>query len=360
MQKGFPLEFLSDLIQSELVGDPHLIIRAVDNLSTAGPDDLSFFSEPKYRKDFKETKAGAIIVLPNTPLPEGRSYLIHKDPAAAFEKILFEFHKDDPSSGFTGRHPTAVIHQESKIGKETDIGPFVVIDKGCIIGDRCKIMPHTYIGPGVIVGDDCIIHPNVTIHTRCKIGNRVQIQSGSVIGSAGFRYRPNKEGKNIHVSHFGSVVIEDDVSIGSNTTIDQGLCKPTKIGRGTKIDSLVMIAHNVSVDEDCLIVAQTGVAGSSHIGKRVTLAAQVGVADHVTIEDNTILGARAGVRSDVSSGIYSGTPLLPLAEYTRNQVNLRNLNEYIKRLIDLEKQVKELSVHSNLRYQYASTSEIGE
>lgn len=346
MSPGLSFQFLCDLIQGELVGDPSFIIRAADNLQTAGPDEISFFADAKYQKHFKETKAGAIIVPPNTPLQSGKNYIIHPKPFASFQKVLAEFHKDDLTTGFTGKHPTAVIHQEAKIGQETDIGPFVVIDRGCVIGRRCKIMPHVYLGPGVQIGDDCIIYPNTTIHSRCKIGNRVEIQSGCVIGAPGFGYRPNEKGEHIHNKHYGSVVIEDDVEIGSNTTIDQGVSKPTRIGRGTKIDGLVMIAHNVEIGEHCLIVAQTGIAGSSRLGKRVTLAAQVGIADHVTIEDNTILGARSGVRSDVASGIHSGTPLLPLSEYTKNQVHLRNLNQHVKRLSALEKEVKALQEKS--------------
>lgn len=342
--KKYTLQELALLTQATLQGNPDVIISGADALNTAGPEDVSFLANPRYRSLLKNTQAGVVCVDPQTPLEEGKNYLISEDPSRIFQVIIdallaSEFH----SSGFAGIHPTAVIHPSVKLGDNVQLGPYVVIDKGASIGNRTIIHSHVSIGPGVEIQDDCLIYSHVTIREKCKIGNRVILQPGCVIGSCGFGYTPTANGEHKKLEQLGTVIIEDDVEVGSNTTIDRARFKVTLISRGTKIDNLVQIGHNVSIGPHNLVISQTGIAGSVKTGKNVIFGGQAGVVGHLEIADHVMIASRGGVSKSISTpGKYAGGPHMPLAEYNRQQVHLRKIFNYVKEIESLKKRLEEL------------------
>lgn len=342
--KKFTLSELAELTQSTLIGDPHHCICGVDALDSACPEDASFLANARYRALLKETKAGVICIDKQTPPEEGKNFLVSDDPSRAFQ-IIVEATLISPynTSGFKGIHPTAVVHPTAKIGSNVQIGPYVVIDQGAVIGPNTILAPFVSIGPGTIVGADCHFHSHASVREKCVIGNRVILQPGAVIGSCGFGYTTDAKGRHAKLDQLGNVVIEDDVEVGANTTIDRARFKTTRIGRGTKIDNLVQIGHNVAIGEDNIIVSQTGVAGSVKTGKNVVFGGQAGVVGHLEIADFTMIATRGGVSKSITeSGKYAGSPVMNLADYNRQQVHLRKITTYVKQIDELEKRLKEL------------------
>lgn len=339
--KRYTLKELAELTRSQLAGDPSYAIDSFADLETAHEGQISFFTEPlydhtRYAQALKETKAGAVIVSPKTALIPGRNFLIHSSPSAAFQQIVEHFHPP-VQTGFSGIHPTAVIHPSCKIEPDVWVGPYCVIDHSVVIGRNTRLGSGCHIGPETVIGADCVIYPQVTIRERTRVGSRVTIQPGAVIGSCGFGYFTDERGKHRPLKQLGIVVIEDDVDIGANTAIDRASFKETRIKRGTKIDNLVQIGHNVTIGEDNLIVSQTGIAGSAETGRHVVLGGQVAINGHIKLADGVIVTARSGVSKSISqAGKYGGVPATTLAEYNRNAVQLRNIEKLIKRIEKLE------------------------
>ena len=291
MTKAFSLGELSELTETELVGDPDLEISSVDNLESASEKDASFLANPKYKEAMKQSKAGVICIDRKTAVVKGKNFLISDNPSRAFqiiaEKIIASTHH---RSGFIGIHPTAIIHESVKIGKDVTIGPHAVVDAYTVIGEGSQIYPNVYVGVCTKIGENCILYSNSTIRERCILGNRVILQPGAVIGSCGYGYTTNPQtGHHTKLEQLGNVVLEDDVEIGANTTIDRARFKETLIKKGTKLDNLVQIAHNVELGENNIIVSQTGIAGSSKLGNNDFLGGQAGVVGHVSITDNVKL-----------------------------------------------------------------------
>lgn len=344
-KKVFTLAELAEFTKSTLIGDPTFRVTNVADLESAGSEDASFLSNPNYEKAMLSSKAGVVFISKDTQIADGRNFLISDNPSRAFQNTLEAFLGDalHQQSGFEGIHPTAVIHATAKFGKNANIGPHAVIDKNVVIGKSTTICAGCYIGPSVIIGDECYIHPNVTIREGCQIGHRVIIQPGAVIGSCGFGYTTDKQGRHTKLNQVGIVIIEDDVEIGANTTVDRSRFKSTRIGRGSKLDNLVQIGHGVMVGEDNILVSQTGIAGSSKTGKNVVLAGQVAVSGHLSIPDGTMIAGKSGVSKSIKkSGKYGGIPVLPLAEYNRNSVYLRNIEKYVEEIRDLKQRLKEI------------------
>ncbi len=341
MQKTFSIEELAKLTDSTIVGDPQHPITGVEDLEGATSTEVSFLANPRYVSQMRTSKAGAIFIHPEVDRPTSGNFLLNIDPSSAFQKAIDAFFPENSTcSGFTGIHETAVIHKEALIGKGVNIGPYAVIDRGVKVGDGTSIGPHTYIGAETSIGEGCTLHAHVTIRERCQIGNRVIFQPGAVIGSCGFGYATDKYGKHKALRQVGVVIIEDDVEVGANTTIDRARFKITRICRGTKIDNLVQIGHQVCVGEDNLIVSQTGIAGSSKTGKNVILAGQVGIIGHITIGDHVVLAARTAASKSVTTpGVYSGVPATPIHEYNKHMVRLRNVPKLEERLAKLEKAI---------------------
>lgn len=330
----FRLDELAKLTNAKLVGSPDWIINNVSDLENADIHDASFLNNPlytpqRYESAMRASKAGVIFVTPNTTLTEGKNYLIHNNPSQAFQIVIDELYRNKLElSGFEGIHPTAVIHETSSLGKNVRVGPHAVIDKDVQIGDNTFIGAGSYIGPGVKIGDNCVLHPHVTVREHCMIGNRVILQPGSVIGSCGFGYVNDPETKHhIKLNQVGIVIVEDDVEIGANTTIDRARFKATVIGRGTKIDNLVQIAHGVKIGPFNLIVAQTGFAGSTKTGRYNVFGGQVAVNGHIETPDGAIFAARSGITKSITKpGKYGGVPAIPLDEDNRRGVHLKLKN----------------------------------
>ncbi|QVL57194.1 MAG: UDP-3-O-(3-hydroxymyristoyl)glucosamine N-acyltransferase [Simkaniaceae bacterium] len=345
MTKTFSLGELSELTETELVGNPDLEISSVDNLESASEKDASFLANPKYNEAMKQSSAGVICIDRKTEVVEGKNFLISDNPSRTFqliaEKIIASTHQ---GSGFSGVHPTAVIHESATIGKDVTIGPHAVIDAYAVIGDGSQIYPNVYIGVAVKLGENCALYPNSVVRERCILGNRVILQPGAVIGSCGYGYTTDTiTGRHTKLEQLGNVVLEDDVEIGANTTIDRARFKQTLIRKGTKLDNLVQVAHNVELGENNIIVSQTGIAGSSKLGNNVFLGGQAGVVGHISITDNVKVATRGGVSKSITqAGIYGGGPVSPMPEFNKRQVLLRKIATFVSDLANLKKRVDKL------------------
>ncbi len=341
MADGRPLRELAAVVGGEVVGDEDTGIRSVASIETADTGDITFVASPKYRRLVSTTKASAIIVAKDTEPLDGVNLLCVENPYLAFAKLLEIFRP--AVACYEGVHPKAEIHSNAVIGAGASIYPYVVVDDGVKIGKGVVVYPGVYLGYGVEVGDYSVIHSNVSIMERCTIGKRVTIHSNTVIGSDGFGYVKSGE-KNYKIPQIGAVVIEDEVEIGAGVTIDRATLGTTAIGKGTKIDNLVQIGHNVEIGENSIIVAQVGIAGSVKIGKRVTIGGQVGVAGHIEIGDDTMVGARSGVAASLpAGGIFTGVPAKKHTTWLRIQGATSKLPEMARRLRQLEEKVEDLA-----------------
>lgn len=325
---------------AEIEGDPGLEILGVAPLDRAGPGELSFLANPKYAAELASTKASAVILAPGVA-NEGRAVLRVKDPYLAFAKAVSLLYPPSAPS-FRGLHPSAVVAEGARVAPTAVLMPFVVVDRGASIGDRSILFPFVYVGENARVGVDCRVYANVSIRESVTLGDRAIVHSGAVLGSDGFGFAP-EGAKHRKIPQIGTVEIGDDVEIGAGTTIDRGALGPTRIGRGTKIDNLVQIGHNVQIGEDCILVAQLGISGSTTVGNHVTLAGQVGVGGHLHIGDNAIVAAQSGVARDVAPGeVLWGTPAQPLTLQKRMDLSLTKLPELLTRMRRLEQRIVEL------------------
>ncbi len=336
----YTLSELAELTGAQLIGDPEHVITGVENLEAARFYEAAFLENPRYEKQTEATHAGVVFVYRDfSPLP-GKNYLVTDHPSLAFQKVIELFVPPHPS-GFSGIHPAATIHAEAIIEEGVSIGPHAVVDRGARIGRHSILGSGVCIGADTLVGSCCLIHPNATIREGCEIGNRVVIQPGAVIGSCGFGYFTDNRGKHTFLPQRGKVVIEDDVEIGANTTIDRARFKETRIKQGTKIDNLVQIAHQVEIGEDNLLVSQVGVAGSTKTGRNVVIGGQVGVAGHIEITNGVMLAARAAVsKSLLKPGVYSGAPAIPIKEFNLQFVQLRNIGKFLERFKKIESKIQ--------------------
>jgi len=338
------LRNLSKLTEANLIGDPEHLITGVDDLAHAGLSDASFLANPLYRPLLKTTQAGVICIDPNTPQIEGKNYLVSDNPSETFQQLvkLFSF-SEKTASGFQGIHPTAVIHPTAQIGPNVTIGPCTVVDAHCVIEEGTLLAPLVTLGAGVKIGSHCVLHSHVTIREGCQIGNRVILQPGAVIGSCGFGYTPNKKGEHSKQEQLGIVILEDDVEIGANTTIDRARFKATRISRGTKVDNLVQIGHNCEIGAHNLIISQTGISGSVKTGRYVIMGGQTGTVGHITVADGAMFAARSGIKKSITSGgKYGGNPAIPLMEHQREQVLLKNIKEHTDKIRALEEKLASL------------------
>jgi UDP-3-O-[3-hydroxymyristoyl] glucosamine N-acyltransferase len=327
-------------LQGELVGDPEIEITGLAKIHEAAPGQLAFLANPKYVKFLASTQASAVLIAPDQTVLDIPHIKVN-DPYLAFLEVLELFYPA-PVPDFGGVHPLSVVAQSVKLGNNIQIGPHVYIGKDAQIGDNTVIYPNSVVLEEVKIGSDCRLYSRVSVRERCVIGNRVIIHDGTVIGSDGFGFVPQAE-KYKKIPQMGIVRIADDVEIGSNCTIDRATLGETIVGSGCKIDNLVQIAHNVEIDANTVIAAQTGVSGSTRIGKHVTIAGQVGLVGHIEIGDNAIIAAQCGVSKNVPAGeIWFGYPASPLTRQKRIEASLRHLPELNKKLGSLEKKVNEL------------------
>jgi UDP-3-O-[3-hydroxymyristoyl] glucosamine N-acyltransferase len=342
------LKKLAELTFSEFFGDEEYEITGVNTLEKASNSEASFLANPRYIELMKKSKAGVICIDKKTQKDPDKNYLISEDPSLTFQKLIhFFLSSDEFLSGFFNIHTSAVVHTSAKIGKNVTILPNSVIDKDVVINDNTYIGANVYVGPNSKIGKNCIIHSNAVIREKCLIKNGVILQPGAVIGSCGFGYIQQKDGKYEKLPQIGDVILEDDVEIGANTCIDRARFKSTIIKKGTKIDNLVQIAHNVEIGENTAIAAQTGIAGSSKVGDNGIMGGQVGITGHVTLTDNIMLATRSGVSKNLNKpGKYRGSPAIDLSEYNRQYVTFKNLSKILKNLeekiLNLEEKLKNL------------------
>ena len=298
-----------------LRGNPDLEIEGLCGISDNLPGRLSFLARPKHARAAQQSRIPAFVVPPGVEVA-GKSCLEHAAPEVAIARVASLFERSRLSQD-CAIHPSAVIDPSARLGEGVRIGPFVVIGRDAAIGARSVVHAGAVLMDRVVVGEDCLIYPRVTVREDCVLGHRVTLQPGVVIGGDGYGYVPH-EGHHYKVPQLGNVVLADDVEVGANTTIDRGRFTETRVGRGSKIDNLVMIAHNVQTGEDCLIVAQTGISGSTKLGDRVTLAGQVGVTGHLDIcSDVTVLGKSVVAKHVLRPGIYAGNPIRPADQWRR-------------------------------------------
>jgi len=332
---------LASLLNGEIIGPPQsdrTEITGVSGIDEAREGDITFLSSKKYLRSLDACRASCVIV--KEPISDlGMAQIRVSNPYLAFAKLLESFYVKPVNPA--GISKEAIVSPGAKMGENVSVLPFSYISDGVSVGDNTFIYPYVFIGTNTVIGEECIIYPHVTLRESVKLGDRVIVHSGSVIGSDGFGYVPDGGGYH-KIPQVGGVSVEDDVEIGSNVSIDRATMGNTIIGKGTKIDNLCQIAHNVKIGSNSVIVAQVGIAGSAEIGDSVTLAGQVGIVDHVKIESGTVIGAQSGVTASLSKGAYAGSPALPHKDWLKAQVVFAKLPELHKKIRELEEKIREL------------------
>lgn len=328
---------LADLaaeIDGRVAGDGDRRIAGVQTLEAAGPEHLSFVTHPRYRSQAESSRAGALLVGEDWQGDTGHDLLVAREPSWALARILEKFHpRPRPRPGV---HPTAVVGAGCSVGTDVAIGPYTVVGEGTVIGDRAVLEAGVVVGRDCGVGEETWIHPRVVLYDRTRIGARCILHAGAVLGSDGYGFATH-EGRHVKVPQIGRVVVEDDVEVGANTTIDRAMLTETRIGAGTKIDNLVQVGHNVTVGEHSMLVAQTGVAGSTRLGRYVALGGQAGVVGHIELGDGVQVAAASAVLQSVPAGeTMAGYPARPVAQWRREQALTRRLEELWRRLRRLE------------------------
>lgn len=318
-------------------GDENLEISAAAGLDIAAPGDITFLANPKYTPQIQNTRAGAIFLNETVVLERDDIAILRaKDPYLAYTRALRIFNPEPPI--VASIHPSAVVHETAKLAVSVEIMANAVIGANCEIAENVKIFPNATIYDGVKIGANSVIHSGVAIRENCEIGARCIVHNNTTIGSDGFGYAKDEQKRWLKIPQVGRVVLEDDVEIGANTAIDCASVGETRIQRGAKIDNLVQIGHSCTVEEDALICSQTGLAGSSVIGKRVILAGQVGIAGHLRVGDDVVITAKSATSHDVEDGkIISGIPAFDNRDWLRSIAAFRRLGDLSKTVRSLEK-----------------------
>jgi UDP-3-O-[3-hydroxymyristoyl] glucosamine N-acyltransferase len=331
------LQEIAKLCGGELIGDPAEKISGAASLDEAVEGEIAFYNNPKYAPRLRKTRASAVFVPQNYAEKIAAAQIRVADPSKAFEQVVLRL-APRPIVFAPGVHATAIVDPTAKIGARVSIQPHVVIERDVIVGEDTVIGAGTYVGHETVVGAACLIYPNVTIRERTKIGSRVIIHGGAVIGADGFGFE-FRDGQQHKIPQIGIVQIDDDVEIGANTTIDRARFGRTWIQQGVKIDNLVQIAHNVVVGKHSVIAAQAGISGSVRIGERVMMAGQVGIVGHATIGDGAIIAAQSGVSRNIQGGVWFGSPAVPLDDAKRQIAWIHRLGRLWERVKALEEKL---------------------
>ena len=335
------LSELAARLECRLEGDGELDVTRVAGIQDAQPGDVTFLANPKYEKTLGSTRATAVILKEEAP-PAPCAMLRARDPYLAFARAVALF--APISRPAPGIHAMAAIAGNAQLGADVSIGPFVAIDEGARVGARTVIYPNVTIGAGAIVGSDCIIHSNVAVRERCTLGDRVILQNGVVVGGDGYGFVRRGDGTHEKIPQVAVVVIEDDVELGANTTVDRPAVGETRIKSGTKLDNLVQIGHGVTVGRNVLMAAQVGIAGSTDIEDDVVFGGQVGVGGHLTIGRGAIAVGQSGVTNSLDPRAFvAGYPAIDNREWRKASVLFRRLPEMKRRIEQLEARVAELT-----------------
>ncbi len=334
------LTLLAELTRATIErGSPDLEITSSTGLDLAGPNDVSFLANPKYAPQIATTRAGAVYVDEKAVVERTDIAVLRAaDPKAAYTRAMHLFFPGPALKPFT--HPSAVVDPSANVAADVEIHANAVVGANCTIASGVRLMPNVTLYDGVSIGEGTTIHSGVSVRENCVIGRNCIIHNNSTIGSDGFGYAKDEDKRWLKVPQIGRVVIGDDVEIGANTAVDRASVGDTRIDRGVKLDNLVQIGHSCTVEDDALICSQTGLAGSSHIGKRVILTGQVGIAGHLKIGDDAIFTAKSGISHDVEPGkIMSGIPAFENRDWLRSTAAFRKLGDMASRLRKLEKKV---------------------
>jgi len=338
-ERQFRLGALAEALGAVLEGDPARIVTGIAPLDAAGADDVSFLTDARYREQAHTSRAAAVVLAADAEtLPT--AMLRVKDPGQAMIRLLGLFHpRPAPAPGI---HPAAVVASDARVDTTASIGALAVVERGAVIGAAVRVHALAYVGAGVEIGDGSEIYPHAVLEDGVRLGRRVVVHAGAVIGGDGFGY-VFADGAHRKIPQVGTVIVEDDVEIGSNATIDRAMLGATVVGRGTKIDNLVQVGHNVTIGEHSILVSQVGISGSSHLGRGVVLAGQVGIADHVTIGDGAVVAAQSGIHADVEPGAkLLGTPARPIMQAKRVYLTIDKLPDLARKLRDLERRLDRL------------------
>ncbi len=321
---AYTLAELAARVGAEVVGDGSLTVSGIRPLEQAGPEHLSFYHNRRYLDAARASLAGALLVADAAPF-QGRTLLVRRDPYLALAELLELFH---PSSAPPpGVHPSAVVAASARIGEGASVGPHVTVGEGAVVGERAVLGPGCALGEGAEVGAGTVLRANVVIEAGCRVGARCLLHAGVVVGSDGYGFA-TVAGVHRKVPQVGTAIVEDDVEIGANCTIDRATLGETRIGRGCKLDNLVHVGHNVQVGEHSLLVAQVGISGSTRLGHHVVMAGQSGAVGHIRIGDGTVVTAKTGVTEDTPPGaMVSGFPSRPHKQWLRALANLYGLEE---------------------------------
>jgi UDP-3-O-[3-hydroxymyristoyl] glucosamine N-acyltransferase len=342
---------IATLIKGKIQGDPEAKVSHVAKIEEAVDGSLSFIANPKYEEYLYTTQASIIIVNDSLELTKDvRPTLIRvKDAYSGFAFLLEKYNEIESRSGKHGVEQPSYVSKTAAIGKDVYVGAFTYVGENVLLGDRVRIYPGCYIGDNVVINEDSTIYAGVKIYDGCSLGSRVVIHSGTVIGGDGFGFAPQRDGSYKKVPQIGNVIIEDDVEIGANTTVDRATMGSTCIKKGVKLDNLIQIAHNVEVGENTVIAAQTGVSGSTKVGKNSIIGGQVGMVGHIQIADGTRINAQSGLSKSVTTPntVLNGSPAFDYKSSLKSQAIFRNLPELHQRLLKLEETIEELTALLN-------------
>lgn len=341
----FQLSQVALILNGNLEGDGNVTVNNLGKIEDAGPGSISFLSNPKYEQYLYTTRASAVIVKRDfqPKQPVATALIRVDDPYLSFTALLEEYQKltSFQKKGLEAPH---FIGTDSTYGENLYLGAMAYVGHRVTIGKNVKIYPQCYIGDEVVIGDNTIIYPGVKIYSKCRIGSHCTIQAGAVIGSHGFGFAPQPDGSYRNIPQVGNVILEDHVDVGANTTIDCATFESTIIRKGTKIDNLVQIAHNVEVGQHTVIAAQAGISGSTKVGNHVIMAGQVGVVGHIEIADRTTMAAKAGISKSTKEGdVLFGAPAFEHGKYIKSYVVFKKLPELMTRLQELEQKILTLS-----------------
>jgi len=340
----FTAQQLAEVLNGSVEGNPEAFFTKLSKIEEGDSESLTFLANPAYTQFIYSTQAAVVIVNKDFVAEQKiNATLVRFDNAYTAFSTLLEMYNQIKLNK-TGISDKAVISESAKIGKNVYIGAQAFIGDNAVIGDNVKVYPLCYVGDNVVIKDNSTLFASVTVYSDNCIGNSCILHSGVVIGADGFGFAPQPDGTYKKVTQTGNVVIEDDVEIGANTTIDRATLGSTIIRKGCKIDNLVMIAHNVEVGENTVIVSQTGIAGSTKIGKHVTIGGQVGIVGHISIADKVMIQAQSGIAASIKEPgtIVQGAPAYNIKDYLRSYVHFKNLPKLIDKLNKLEKELEEL------------------
>ena len=332
---------LARLVAGEVLGEPETAVSGFSGIEDAGPGDITFAWGKRYRTMAEGIEVAAIVV--DSPLPSARACQIVVDDANSAIAVIASELSDSGPGLPEGIHPSAVVDPSAQVHPSARLGPQVVVEAGAIVGAGSLLYPLCYVGPGAEIGQDCRLYPNTSVCAGVRIANRVILQPGVVVGADGFGYATSSAGEHLKIPQVGTVVIEDDVEVGANSCIDRARFAETRIGRGTKIDNLVQVGHNVEIGHGTLLVSQVGIAGSTKLGHHCVLGGHVGVKGHVTLGDGAQVGAYSGVGDDLPGGqAYLGIPARPIKNGLKIRALQNRLPDMLQRVRTLERRLAEL------------------